>query len=335
MDVLATLPDHRCKMTLSQFISTMNSWGQAQVPFLFVIDFEMCEPRIYKIEDVGFNEILYSINGITNAQKKPVGNSNVIRAIESPFSDYEQKFNKVREHLEYGDTFLTNLTISTEVMLDHSLREIFFNSDAKYKLLFDDQFLVFSPETFVKISDGKIFSFPMKGTIDASIPGAREKILEDKKELAEHVTIVDLIRNDLSQVASSVSVKRFRYVEEVRTRSKNLFQVSSEICGDLDGGYRASIGDILVKLLPAGSVTGAPKPRTVQIIRDVEGESRGFYTGVFGYFDGNNLDSGVMIRFIERRGSKYFYRSGGGITTQSVVESEYQEAINKVYVPVA
>jgi para-aminobenzoate synthetase component 1 len=67
----------------------------------------------------------------------------------------------------------------------------------------------------------------------------------------------------------------------------------------------------------------------------VEGEKRGFYTGVFGYFDGQDLDSGVMIRFIERRGDKYFYRSGGGITTQSVVESEYQEAIDKVYVPVA
>jgi para-aminobenzoate synthetase component I len=164
---------------------------------------------------------------------------------------------------------------------------------------------------------------------------AKEKILADKKELAEHVTIVDLIRNDLSQVASQVDVTRFRYVEEVRTGSKNLLQVSSEICGQLDAGYQNHLGDILLKLLPAGSVSGAPKPKTLEIIKDVEGEDRGFYTGVFGYFDGEKLDSGVMIRFIERRAGKYFYRSGGGITTQSVAESEYQEAIDKVYVPVA
>jgi para-aminobenzoate synthetase component 1 len=153
--------------------------------------------------------------------------------------------------------------------------------------------------------------------------------------LAEHVTIVDLIRNDLSQVASNVTVTRFRYIDEVKTAAKNLFQVSSEICGTLDSDYMNQLGDILLKLLPAGSVSGAPKPRTLEIIREVEQETRGYYTGVFGYFDGNTLDSGVMIRFIENKKGKFFYRSGGGITTQSVVESEYQEVIDKVYVPVA
>ena len=313
----------------------MNGLGQSKVPFLFIVDFEMRDPIILKLEDLALNEILYFVNGVTNAEKKNAYRSNVLHSIAGQFSDYQRKFNKVRQHLEYGDTFLTNLTISTEVILEKSLREIFFQSDAKYKLLFRDQFLVFSPETFVKISDGKIFSYPMKGTIDASIPDARKKILADKKELAEHVTIVDLIRNDLSQVASNVTVNRFRYVEEVRTRSRNLLQVSSEISGELDRNYVASMGDILLKLLPDGSVTGAPKPKTVEIIKAVEENPRGFYTGVFGYFDGNSLDSGVMIRFIEKKGNKYFYRSGGGITTQSVVELEYQEAIDKVYVPVA
>jgi para-aminobenzoate synthetase component 1 len=87
-------------------------------------------------------------------------------------------------------------------------------------------------------------------------------------------------------------------------------------------------------LLPAGSVSGAPKPKTLEIIKEIEEENRGYYTGVFGYYNGSELDSGVMIRFIENRAGKYFYRSGGGITTQSIVESEYQEAIDKVYVPV-
>jgi para-aminobenzoate synthetase component I len=322
-------------MNLSQFVKTMNSWGQLKVPFLFVIDFEMVYPIILQPRDVDSAAILYFINGVTNAEKKTSDRGSLLKAIPGKRSEYEKKFNKVRSYLEYGDTFLTNLTISTEIMLEKSLKDIFFESDAKYKLLFNDQFLVFSPETFVKIRDGKIFSYPMKGTIDASTPNAREVILADKKELAEHVTIVDLIRNDLSHVASGVTVKRFRYVDEVRTGNKNLLQVSSEICGDLEGDYSACLGDILVKLLPAGSVTGAPKTKTVQIIKEVEGTARGFYTGVFGYFNGNDLDSGVMIRFIEKQGDKYFYRSGGGITTQSVVEAEYQEAIDKVYVPVA
>lgn len=174
----------------------------------------------------------------------------------------------------------------------------------------------------------------MKGTIDTSIPDAKEKILADPKELAEHVTIVDLIRNDISQVASNVRVERFRYIEEVKTQDKNLLQVSSEIVGDLKSGYASQIGNLIVSLLPAGSVSGAPKTKTLEIIREAEKEKRDYYTGVFGYFDGDDLDSGVMIRFIERNGDKLFYRSGGGITTQSSAVAEYQELIDKVYVPI-
>lgn len=321
-------------MTLTEFVETMNLWGQNKVPFLFIVDFEMKNPLIIKLNDVNPNEILYFINGVTNTNNKASFENVKIEKFPEGISGYEKKFAKVTSHLAYGDTFLTNLTISTQIRLDRSLREVFFQSAAKYKLLFKDQFLVFSPEIFVQIKEGKIYSFPMKGTIDTSVLHAKEKILTDKKELAEHVTIVDLIRNDISQVATNVRVSRFRYVEEVRTESKNLFQVSSEIVGQLDEMYRIKLGDILLKLLPAGSVSGAPKPKTLEIIKTVEGENRGYYTGVFGYFNGENLDSGVMIRFIENREGNYIYRSGGGITTQSVVELEYQEAIDKVYVPV-
>ena len=174
----------------------------------------------------------------------------------------------------------------------------------------------------------------MKGTIDATTLNAKEKILNDPKELAEHVTIVDLIRNDISQVASNVRVERFRYVEEVKTHDRSLLQVSSEIVGDLPSDCASRIGDIIVSLLPAGSVSGAPKAKTLEIIREAEVVNRGYYTGVFGYFDGINLDSGVMIRFIEKDGDKLFYRSGGGITTQSNAKSEYQELIDKIYVPI-
>ena len=229
---------------------------------------------------------------------------------------------------------MINLTDKTRIETESSLVSLFEQSKAPYKLLYNDQFLVFSPEIFIQIKNKKIFSFPMKGTIDATTLNAKEKILNDPKELAEHVTIVDLIRNDISQVASNVRVERFRYVEEVKTHDRSLLQVSSEIVGDLPSDCASRIGDIIVSLLPAGSVSGAPKAKTLEIIREAEVVNRGYYTGVFGYFDGINLDSGVMIRFIEKDGDKLFYRSGGGITTQSNAKSEYQELIDKIYVPI-
>lgn len=320
-------------MTRDEFISTLNQWGQQRVPFLFVIDFEEEKPIACRLADVQPREILYAINGFTNAI--PVKKKSPIHLLSSPVpeSEYASKFKLVRYHLNYGDSFLTNLTIKTPVTFPGTLEDIFYQSHARYKLLLRNTCLVFSPEIFVRIRDNRIYSYPMKGTIDASIPGAATIILQNRKEEAEHVTIVDLIRNDLSQVATDVRVNRFRYIEELKTSNKNLLQVSSEIEGTLPDDYHGQLGTILMKLLPAGSVSGAPKAKTVAIIRRAEGEKRGYYTGVFGYYDGQQLDSGVMIRYIEKDGDRYYYRSGGGITTQSDCSTEYQETIDKVYVP--
>lgn len=98
---------------------------------------------------------------------------------------------------------------------------------------------------------------------------------------------------------------------------------------DFNGNY----GDLLLKLLPAGSVTGAPKPSTLKIIEEAEGYDRGYYTGVMGYFDGQNFESAVMIRFIEEQNGKFVFKSGGGITALSNAKSEYQELVDKVYLP--
>ena len=322
-------------MSISEFKNQMNRWGQEKVPFLFMVDFEMENPIIIRLSDIDQTKILFDINGFKNGNDSLESPESIsIEKLPISFTNYKKKFDSVFHHLEYGDSFLTNLTVNTEIRIDHSLRDIFKFSKAKYKVLYENQFLVFSPETFVKIQNGKIFSFPMKGTIDASIPDAEQKILTNQKELSEHVTIVDLIRNDLSLVATNVDVTRFRYVEEIRTHSKSLLQVSSEISGDLSQDYKAHLGDALVTLLPAGSISGAPKQKTIEIIKEAEGAKRGFYTGVFGYFDGESLDSGVMIRYIEQVHGKYFYRSGGGITTQSDAMAEYQEVLDKIYVPV-
>ncbi len=214
-----------------------------------------------------------------------------------------------------------------------TLAQLFELSVARYKLLYHNQFLVFSPEIFVRISEGRIRSFPMKGTIDASVPDAEKIILADEKEKAEHNTIVDLIRNDLSRVADQVKVDRYRYVDRIKTGEGDLLQVSSEISGKLMAIYENRLGDVICGMLPAGSVTGAPKNETVRIIKESEGYNRGWYTGVFGVFDGVSLDSGVMIRYIEKCDNALIFKSGGGITFLSDCDKEYNELISKVYVP--
>lgn len=321
-------------MTLSEFESRLNHWGQEQVPFLFLVDFEMKQPIAWKIDDVP-SEILFSVDGFSNRPAAVLKNKTVkLRQHPISLSAYKTKFDYVKKKITLGDSYLTNLTVKTKIEIDASLEELFQASRADYKLCWKNKFLVFSPETFVQIRDGKIFSFPMKGTIDATIPGASKIILENPKELSEHVTIVDLIRNDLSAVAADVRVSRFRFISEIKNPQKNLLQVSSEIIGSLPQDFKSRLGTILTTLLPAGSISGAPKKKTVEIIAEAEGEKRNYYTGVFGYFDGTNLDSAVMIRFIEQEKSEFYYRSGGGITAQSEVEKEYQEVLDKIYVPV-
>lgn len=317
-------------------IQLMNEYGKSKIPFLFVIDFEMKHPIVLQLNEVDPSILLFNINGKRNynIELKP-GNSILFQKHPINIEEYKAVFKKVRAEINAGNTYLLNLTFPTKIDTNLTLEEIFFLSRAEYKLLYKNKFVVFSPESFVKISGGSISSFPMKGTIDASIENAEQIILNDPKETAEHNTIVDLIRNDLSMVAKNVHVVKFRYIEKIITNDKTLLQVSSKITGRLEDDFYSRIGEIIFDLLPAGSISGAPKKKTVEIIKEYEIYSRGFYTGVFGYFDGSSLDSGVMIRFIENTNDGLIYKSGGGITFMSNPESEYQELIDKVYVPIA
>ena len=238
------------------------------------------------------------------------------------------------EHIHYGNSFLLNLTFPSQIESNYTPEEIFVSSKAPYKMLVKNKLVVFSPERFVCIQGVTITSNPMKGTIDSNIPGAYQLLASDQKEDAEHNTIVDLIRNDLSTIASNVRVKRFKYIEKLRTNQGELLQMSSEITGKLPEDYKASLGDRLFNLLPAGSICGAPKRKTLEIIKEVEGYERGFYTGIFGYFDGHNLDSAVAIRYIEKQNDQLIFKSGGGITFQSNWKKEFEELQKKVYVPI-
>jgi para-aminobenzoate synthetase component I len=317
-----------------KIIHQLNEWGKQKIPFVFLIDFHGKTTLIFPLDEPQ-KEILWKIPGFSNEgelqQKTELKTWN---ATPVSFEKFKTGFNQVMWHIKNGDTYLLNYTQPTQVETNLSLEEIFHVSSAPYKIFLKDKFVCFSPETFVKIRDGKIYSYPMKGTIDAGIENAEQLILNDSKEIAEHNTIVDLIRNDLSLVAEKVVVEKFRYLSHIQTNNKNLWQVSSEISGELPKNYTENIGDILFALLPAGSISGAPKKKTLEIIEKTEQYERGYYTGVFGIFDGKNLDSCVLIRFIENQNGQLVYKSGGGITFMSEAEKEYDEMLKKVYVPV-
>ena len=312
-------------------IKKMNQLGKQGKPFVFLIDFELNEPRVFTWEE-SFEFLSWSTPNYQNGlspQKKPTLRQWEIEPV--PYQKYKTGFEQIQKHILQGDTYLLNYTQPTKVTTNLNLAALFALSDAPFRVYLKGRFVCFSPEIFVRIKDGKISSFPMKGTIDAALENARETILKDTKEIAEHNTIVDLIRNDLGVVASHVRVEKFRYTEVIQTNQKELIQVSSKISGALPADYQSKIGTLLFQLLPAGSISGAPKSKTIEIIQTAEGYQRGYYTGIFGVFDGKNLESAVMIRYIEEQDGQLFYKSGGGITFLSDCRTEYEEMINKVY----
>ena len=130
-----------------------------------------------------------------------------------------------------------------------------------------------------------------------------------------------------------VSVDKYRCIDVLHTNKGDILQTSSEISGKLSTGYQKHIGNILDAMLPAGSITGAPKDKTMEIIHETEGYDRGFYTGVMGIYINGELNSAVMIRFLENDGIGTYFKAGGGITSKSDCRKEYEEVLQKVYLP--
>ena len=329
----------------NQAIDRINKLGQTKCPFLFVIDYNMQNNLVFALNEIDVNELKYSINNQyfnhENLNNQKEGEILQLKAFPLGFIDYQKAFSFVKKQLNFGNSFLTNLTVETPIEVPLDLEDLFQISQAKYKIWIKDKFVCFSPESFVSVGkNGKISSFPMKGTIDAKLLNAENVILKDPKEQFEHTTIVDLIRNDLSKICDKVWVERFRYLEKIKKADGgSLLQVSSEVCGQLPSNWKNNIGNWLFELLPAGSITGAPKESTLEIIKQAEqytykNSSRGYYSGIFGIFDGQVLNSAVLIRFIEKTKGGLVFKSGGGLTSKSDPRKEYEELISKIYVPV-
>lgn len=341
-------------------IELINALGAQERPFLFVIDYSTEHSYVSLLEDINPDEVLYSFPSWSNdsAELERYGVEAVSREVRNPDAlksdtlsgeacdkviweispetaeTYRRKLDIIQRHQHAGNSFLANLTCRIPVRTNLSLKEIYLRSEAMYRLWFRSHLVCFSPEIFVRIENGIISGYPMKGTIDASLPDAAQKLMDDEKEAAEHATIVDLIRNDLSRVASEVHVPRYRYIDLLHTNKGDILQTSSRIEGKLADDYRSHIGDILFSQLPAGSITGAPKRRTVEIIREAEDYDRGFYTGVMGICCDGSLESAVMIRYVEQEKDGLVFKAGGGITAQSRWKSEYEEVMQKAYVPI-
>jgi Anthranilate/para-aminobenzoate synthases component I len=318
-----------------QKFNEMDELSLQKVPFFFIIDFLSENVETFKENEIEKSGLMVDFQSFSNSKTTHKLDKKIEwKSFPETLESFKTGFDEVQKNIRLGNSYLVNYTRKTRIETNLSLEEIFYHSKAKYKVFYKDFFVFFSPETFVKLINGKIFTYPMKGTIDAAVENAQDVLKNDKKEKAEHYTVVDLLRNDLSMVADEVKVDQFQHIELIKTQQKNLYAMSSEISGVIKPEFKGKIGSMMKKLVPAGSILGAPKPKTLEIILNAEGYDRGYYTGVCGWFDGENLDSCVMIRFIEKENDILYFKSGGGITHMSKLEDEYQEMKNKIYVPI-
>ena len=188
-----------------------------------------------------------------------------------------------------------------------------------------------SPETLVKLEDGVLHTFPLAGTrprgkTDAEDKALEEELLADEKELAEHNMLVDLGRNDLGKISKFGSVQ----VESLHTieRYAHVMHSGSTVRGEIRDDKDAL--DAVEAVLPAGTLSGAPKIRACQLIGELEGNKRGIYGGAIGYIDfTGNVDTCIAIRIAYKKNGQVFIRSGAGIVADSVPDKEYEECINK------
>ena len=258
-----------------------------------------------------------------------------------PFFDKEHfcgMVEKAKHYIHEGDIFQIVLSNRLEADYEGSLlntyRILRTLNPSPYMFYFSSADLEVagaSPETLVKLQDGVLHTFPLAGTrprgkTEEEDKRLEEELLQDEKELAEHNMLVDLGRNDIGRISKfgSVKVEKYHQVE----RYSHVMHIGSTVRGEIRDDCDAL--DAVGSILPAGTLSGAPKIRACQLINDLENNKRGIYGGGIGYIDfTGNLDLCIAIRIAYKKNGKVFIRSGAGIVADSVPEKEYQECINK------
>lgn len=252
--------------------------------------------------------------------------------------EYGAMIRKAQHYIHEGDIFQVVLSNPLEAEMDGSLFDVYrvlrTTNPSPYMFYFssdDIEIAGASPETLAKLTDGKLFTFPLAGTRPRGATEAEDQALErellaDEKELAEHNMLVDLGRNDIGRISKlgSVQVEKYLQIE----RFSHVMHIGSTVTGQIRDDRDAI--DAVDAILPAGTLSGAPKLRACQIIDELEGRERGIYGGAVGYLDfTGNLDTCIAIRLAYKKNGRVCVQSGAGIVADSVPDSEYQECLNK------
>jgi len=279
-------------------------------------------------------------NLIKNGQHEKTPQALVKSEFKALFTkeEYCKMVNRAKGHIKEGDIFQVVLSNRFEADFEGSIfdtyRVLRTINPSPYMFYFGGSNLEIagaSPETLVKLHNGRLFTFPLAGTRPRGASGEEDialekELLADEKELAEHNMLVDLGRNDLGKISKFGTVKVEKYMSILRF--SHVMHIGSTVSGEIIGGKTGL--DAINAILPAGTLSGAPKIRAMQIINELEQNKRGIYGGAVGYLDfTGNMDTCIAIRIVYKKKGKVFIRCGAGIVADSNPESEYQECVNK------
>lgn len=294
--------------------------------------------------EAGYNKAVMEIKQLAdllrNGTKKKETGGRLTGKVTPLFSreQFCSMVEKAKSHIREGDIFqivLSNrLSAPFEGSLLNTYRVLRTINLSPYMFYFsgtDVEVAGASPETLVKLEDGVLHTFPLAGTRPRGKTEEEDRALEaellaDEKELAEHNMLVDLGRNDLGKISrfGTVQVEKLHSIE----RFSHVMHIGSTVRGEIGDGYDAL--DAIEAVLPAGTLSGAPKIRACQLIGELEDNKRGIYGGAVGYIDfTGNMDTCIAIRIAYKKNGRVFVRSGAGIVADSVPEKEFEECLNK------
>lgn len=305
---------------------------------ILMVNIPLTEP------ETGYNKAVMEIKQMAellkNGEKKNETGGRLLGEVTPLFDKetYCSMVEKAKNYIREGDIFqivLSNrLSAPFEGSLLNTYRALRTINPSPYMFYFsgtDVEVAGASPETLVKLENGVLHTFPLAGTrprgkTDEEDRALEKELLSDEKELAEHNMLVDLGRNDLGKISKfgSVQVEKLHSIE----RYSHVMHIGSTVRGEIKDGFDAF--DAVEAVLPAGTLSGAPKIRACQLIGELENNKRGIYGGAIGYIDfTGNMDTCIAIRIAYKKNGRVFVRSGAGIVADSVPEKEFLECMNK------